>query len=213
MGKKDLADYLRKNGVLQNPRIIETFEKIDRADFVRENFKNEAYGDYPLSIGFGQTISQPTTVAFMLELLEPEAGDKILDLGSGSGWTTALLAYTVSHRKTPDSKSKNGYVYGVEKILGLVEFGQNNLAKYPQLPAKILQAGKKLGLPEKAPFDKILVSASAEELPKKLIDQLKIGGVMTVPIRNSIFKIIKTSNDKFSKQEFAGFVFVPLINN
>lgn len=213
MDKKNLADYLQKNGVIQNPGIIEAFKRIDRANFVRPNLKGEACGDYPLSIGFGQTISQPTTVAFMLELLEPKESDRILDLGSGSGWTTALLAYIISHGKTADSKSKNGYVYGVEKISELVKFGQENLINYPQLPADIRQAGGELGLPQKAPFDKILVSASAEKLPEKLINQLKIGGVMIVPIHNSIYKIIKTSKDQFTKQEYPGFVFVPLTNN
>ena len=93
--RKDLINYL-KNGtrVLKNSEIKKYFEKINRADFVREEYKMEAYENYPLPIGYGQTISQPTTVAFMLELLNPQKGDKVLDVGSGSGWTTT---FTVSN--------------------------------------------------------------------------------------------------------------------
>lgn len=204
MTKEQLINKLKNRGILCSPDIIDAFEKIDRADFVRGSFKNESYGDYPLPIGWGQTISQPTTVAFMLELLNPQKGEKILDLGSGSGWTTALLGNLVT---------KSGQVIGVEKIPQLVEFGQSNLAKYPGLPAKIVRAGKKLGLPAMAPFDKILVSAAAEDLPKELTDQLKTGGVMVIPIGNSIFKIAKTAKNNFIKEEFPGFVFVPLLQD
>ncbi len=118
---KELVEHLIKRGVLKTPKIIEAFKKIDRKDFVKEEFLEEAYFDTPLPIGFGQTISQPYTVAFMLELLEPKEGDTVLDIGSGSGWTTALLAYIVGNK---------GKVIGVERIKELVEFGKKNLAKY-----------------------------------------------------------------------------------
>lgn len=202
MDQKRLIKHLIANNVLKSENIISAFGKIDRADFVPEQYLHEAYEDHPLQIGFGQTISQPTTVAFMLELLQPNSGDKILDVGTGSGWTTALLASIVGQK---------GRVFGVEIIPELAEFGRKNLAKYKFPNAKILQSGEKLGLPMESPFDKILVSAAAEEnLPEDLIAQLKIGGRMVLPIKNSIWKIDKISDNETNKEEFPGFVFVPL---
>jgi len=224
MSPQSLTNRLMQSGVLETPAIINAFNKIDRADFVRADLMSEAYADYPLPIGSGQTISQPTTVAFMLELLGPKQGDKILDVGSGSGWTTSLLGYIVAQKKirnskheirnelkTQNSKLETGYVYGVEKIPALVEFGQENLYKYPDLPATIKPAGKTYGLPAQAPFAKILVSASATKLPRELIDQLQVGGTLVIPIENSIYKITKTAPDDFGSEEFPGFVFVPLV--
>lgn len=169
---------------------------IDRKDFVLEQDKDIAYEDRPLSIGYGATISQPSTVYFMLELLGAGKKDKVLDIGSGSGWTTALLAKQAKE------------VWGTEITPELAEWGKNNLAKYNFKNSKIVLA-KELGLPEKAPFDKILVSASAEELSKELIRQLKIGGRMIIPIKNSIWKIDKLKGG-LKKKEYPGFVFVPL---
>ena len=103
----ELVRHLIEEGYLKTERIIGAFSAIDRADFVLEEYKSEVYGDYPLPISYGQTISQPATVAFMLELLQPEAGDKVMDAGSGSGWQTAILASIVGEK---------GSVYAVERI-------------------------------------------------------------------------------------------------
>lgn len=202
MDKKELIHFLTHSNILKTKSIIQAFEKIDRKDFVPLKYTNEAYNDYPLSIGFGQTISQPSTVVLMLEILSPQKGDQVLDVGSGSGWTTALLGEIVGVR---------GKVCGVELIQDLVLFSRYNLEKYDLKNTRIYQATQHLGLKEKGPFDKILVSASAKDIPEELIDQLKVGGTMVIPIQNSIFKIHKKSKDKIEKQEVPGFVFVPLI--
>ena len=203
MNKKELISFLTHSNILKTKSIIKAFENIDRKDFTLKKYAGEAYDDYPLSIGYNQTISQPSTVAFMLELLGPKKGDRILDVGSGSGWTTALLGYIAS---------KNGKVFGVELIPELVLFSRDNLDKYNLQNTKIYQAKlDELGLKDKAPFDKILVSAGARNIPEQLIDQLKIGGVMVIPANNSLFKIIKKSKNEIEKQEIPGFVFVPLI--
>jgi len=138
----------------------------------------------------------------MLELLQPQKGNKILDIGSGSGWTTALLAQIVG---------KEGKVFGVEKITQLVSFGKENLEKYHFFNVEIRKAGKELGLKKEAPFDRILVSAAAQFIPQKLVEQLKIGGIMVMPVNNSLLRIEKISNKKIKLQRLKGFVFVPLV--
>jgi len=200
---ESLITHLIRSGVLKTPDIIAAFEKIDRQNFIRPDNFSDAYGDYPLPIGQNQTISQPYTVAFMLELLQAGSTDKILDVGSGSGWTTALLA---------DLVDKGGYVYGTEIIPELVDFGRENLSKCGIVNADIYLAGQQLGLAEQAPYNRILVSASGDDLPNELLFQLGIGGRMVIPIQNSIWKVDKKGNKEFKYERFPGFVFVPLVH-
>jgi protein-L-isoaspartate(D-aspartate) O-methyltransferase len=206
MSKDSLINNLIEQGYLKTLRIIEAFRKIDRADFVPGKFKSLAYEDVPLPIGEGQTISQPLTVAFMLELLRPEAGDKILDVGYGSGWTSSLLAEVVGD---------TGYVYAIERIPELCEFGRGNIEKYGFLSSGRVEClcgdGTK-GWSEKAPFDKILAGASAKELPQAWKEQLKIGGRIVAPIEWSIWLFVKKSETEFEEIEHPGFSFVPLIS-
>lgn len=202
MQNEQLVNKLKQEGTLKTPRIIKSFVKTDRADFVPAESRKDAYCDCALPIGYNATISQPTTVAIMLELLQPKAEDIILDVGSGSGWTTAILANIVG---------KGGKVYGVELVPELVKFGKENLNKYKLKNAQILQADpNKIGLPDKSPYDKILVSATAQGLPQELINQLKAGGRMVIPIGSSIWEIDKRPDGGLNKQEIPGFAFVPL---
>lgn len=200
---KELVDNLVQKGILKSKRIIDAFYSIDRKDFIVPGYESKAYSDHPLPIEHGQTISQPYTVAFMFELLEPAENGHILDVGSGSGWTTALLAHIVGPK---------GCVRGVEIIPELVLFGKENLKKYDFAHADIQKAGKTLGLPKEAPFDKILVSAGTDDVPQELLDQLKVYGTMVIPIKDAIWKIHKKSKTDTDIQKFDGFVFVPLIN-
>lgn len=201
MPDRNLAKYLSQLGVVKTDGVYEAFSHVRREDFLPKNVKDYAYLDSALSIGYGQTNSQPYTVAFMLELLEVERGQKVLDVGSGSGWTTALLA---------NLTGKKGNVIGVEVVPELVSLGSENLSKYNFPWAHIEEAGDIFGWPEKAPYDRILVSASAKEIPKALINQLANNGIMVIPVRESIWRIIKT-NGKIEKEEYPGFLFVPLV--
>ncbi len=199
---EELIESMIKNGSLQNPKIIEAFKKIDRKYFIPDDLKDLIYIDRPLPIGEDQTISQPSTVAFMLEHLEPKEGDKILDIGSGSGWTTALLCHIAG---------ESGSVQGLERVEQLVKKGKQNLEKFNfNKNCSIQKAGEHLGIPHEK-FDKILVSASANEIPKELFSQLKIGGILVIPVKNSIFRFKKLSDEKVEAKEYPGFVFVPLI--
>ncbi|HRZ95355.1 MAG TPA: protein-L-isoaspartate O-methyltransferase [Candidatus Moranbacteria bacterium] len=203
MGK--LANDLIRKGYLKNDLIIDAFFEISRVEFVPKELEKEAEADIPLPIGYGQTISQPATVATMLELLEPERGHKVLDIGSGSGWTAALLSYAVG---------KEGKVIAVERNANLLEFGKNNAEKFGYVSkgtAEFICADGSKGYSPEAPYDRILVSASAEYVPDELKAQLKIGGKMVIPILHSVWYLEKRGEDDFLKEEYPGFSFVPLI--
>ncbi len=200
-----LIDSLIKEGWLKTPRLIQSFRKIKRADFLPNELKDLAELNEALPIGYCQTISQPLVVAFMLEQLQPQPGDKILDVGSGSGWTSALLGEIVGEK---------GKVVAIEVVPELKEFSRTNVAKYNFTEKGIVElicADGSRGYPEGAPYDKILASASAEKLPPIWKEQLKIGGRIVAPIGTSIWLLIKKSENQFEEIEYPGFVFVPLI--
>jgi len=212
-----VSDFI-KQGVLKTPRIIEAFEKIDRADFVPLELKKDAYINEPLSIGERQTISQPYTVAFMIELLQPKSGDKIFEIGFGSGWQTALLAEIIG---------ESGKVFAVERIKELFDFGAKNISTYNFIKkgiVKTILGDATMGLKKYAPFDKIIAAASGMEMPEVWLKELKIGGRLVMPIKESIWLCVKKSSpakipkrdlggqEEFDKQEFPGFVFVPLVS-
>jgi len=205
----NLVDNLIQEGWLKTSSIIQAFRKIKRKDFLPFGIENLAEINEALSIGYYQTISQPLVVALMLELLQPQKGEKILDIGSGSGWTTALLSEIVKPR---------GRVFALEIVPELKKFGEGNARKYSFIKkgiAKFILADGSKGYPEAAPFDKILCSASLQknEFPKSWQKQLKPGGRIVAPLGNSIYLCVKKANGDFESEEFPGFVFVPLVKN
>ena len=207
-----LINELIKTNYLKTPEIIDAFRKIKREDFLLPEDEGMAEVNAPLSIGHGQTISQPLTVAFMLELLRPEKGDKILDIGSGSGWTVALLAQIIG---------KKGKIYGMERIEELKKFAENNVLKYNFIKkgvANIVCGDGYKGLPGYAPFDKIIIAAAAEEIPTALLRQLKAGGRLVIPVgqqyeTQDIVAVDKIGEDEFKEKRYPGFVFVPLVES
>ena len=205
---ENLIESLIKDGYLKTPAIIEAFKNIDRADFVTEECKGDACVNAPLSIGFGQTISQPLTVALMIELLEPKPGEKILDIGAGSGWVTAILAYIVGD---------GGKIIAIERIPELAQMTETNVAKYNFIEKKIVEvinADGSKGYRKEAPYDKIIAGAAAAgDVPIAWKKQLKIGGRIVAPVENSVIVIDKTAKNKYEKREHFGFSFVPLIKD
>ena len=203
---KRLIKKLKKIKVLDE-RTERAFLKIDRRDFLPEECKHLAEEDRPIPIGCGQTNSQPTVVAFMLNKLNPQKGDLVLDIGSGSGWTTALLAELVGSK---------GKVVAIERIKELKIFGEENVRKYGFIEegrVNFVHGDGWEGFPKKAPFDRILVSAGLkEEIPESWKDQLTEGGTVVAPVKNSICKFNKNGGE-ITKEEFFGFRFVPLIKN
>jgi protein-L-isoaspartate(D-aspartate) O-methyltransferase len=183
--------------------IVKTMKSVDRRIFLPEEAKNQADIDTPIAIGYGQTNSQPSTVRWMLQWLDPRGGEHVLDVGSGSGWTSAILARLVG---------SSGKVFAVELVPQLVKSGRENCRRAGVKNVEFYQAGSTLGLPANAPYDRILVSAAANELPRELVDQLKIGGRMVIPIRGEIWVINKGENSHLGITKHTGFVFVPLVS-
>ncbi len=188
---------------MASKKLQDAFAFADRRNFMPDGTKDKAYLDSALPIGHGQTISQPYTVRLMLEWLEPQEGDRVLDVGSGSGWTTALLSRLVGER---------GHVYAVERIPELEEFGRQNCERIGVSNAVFFQAHEDTyGLPEHAPYDRILVSAAAKSIPEDLKEQLKTGGKMVIPVGGDILEMTKNTDGSWRTEPHSGFVFVPLV--
>lgn len=196
--KKILLERLRSAGYSEY--ILNAFSEINREEFVNEEDIDYAWSDIALPLGVNSTISQPYTIAFMLNLLEleNESNLKVLEIGSGCGYVLALM----------NSILKDSQFFGLEINKEVGEMSIQKLKQYSNIKI-FLQDGKK-GLPEEAPFDRILISAACESNPYYLTEQLKDSGIIVSPVMNSIVKIKKLGKEA-SIQEFPGFSFVPLL--
>jgi len=182
-------------------RVREAFAAVPRADFLPVAVRHLADADRPVLIGWDATNSQPSTVARMMELLDVQPGDRVLDVGSGSGWTTALLAHLAG---------SGGTVIGVERVPELVQFGRERLVA-TGVDARIETAvAGELGLPASAPFDRILVSADFARMPDALTSQLIGGGRMVAPVAG-VMVVVDVRDGRVHRREDAGrYSFVPL---
>lgn len=205
--KSNLINKLINEGFLKSEDVIKAFRVIPRENFVLDSDKKYAYLDIPLPINFRQTISQPLTVAFMTELLDAKHGQKILEIGTGSGYQASLLSHIVG---------KKGIVYTTEIIPQLAEFSKKNLENAGIKNVKVIHSDGSRGLKEHAPYDRIIVTSAAPKIPESLKKQLKIRGKMVIPVGEWVqtMKLVKKiSKDNFKTTDYGEFRFVPLMGD
>jgi protein-L-isoaspartate(D-aspartate) O-methyltransferase len=196
-----VEEQLRDRGI-RDERVLEVMARVPRHEFVQPDQRDEAYEDHPLPIGEGQTISQPFVVAAMLEALALRPEDVALEVGTGSGYETAVLAELV--RK----------VYSIERIASLAERARAVLERLGYSNVTVVHGDGSQGLPEAAPFDAIVVSAAAPRLPKPLIDQLRDGGRLVIPVGSGFaqeLQLVRKIGDSSTILYLDGVRFVPLI--
>lgn len=200
--RQKLVDAIRQKGITDEA-VLHAINSVPRHAFMDEAFLEHAYEDKAFQIGEGQTISQPYTVAYMTEMLEVEPGMKVLEIGTGSGYQASVLA------------EMGARVFSIERHKKLHETASTQLYILGYKNAKLFFGDGYEGLPKFAPFDRVIITAAAKEIPQKLLKQLKIGGIMVLPLGNDddqiMVKITKTGENDFTKEAGDNFRFVPLL--
>jgi len=195
-----LIEELRQHRISE--RVLSAMKQVPRHLFVPENEQRNAYGDYPLPIGYGQTISAPHMVAIMCDILDIKDGMKVLEIGGGSGYHAAVMAMLAG----------SGHVYTVERIEALALFARDNLEKAGIKNVTVIVEDGSLGLPGFAPYDRISVAAASPEILDTLTDQLKTGGKLVIPVGKYYQELyLVTKTDGLKKEAKGGVVFVPLV--
>lgn len=200
--RKALVEELARKGITDQ-RVLEAIGKIPRHIFLDSSLDNISYQDKALPIGCSQTISQPFTVAFQTQLLDIKANDKVLEIGTGSGYQTSVLC---------EMKAK---VFSIERHKPLFIRAKSVLEILKYNPKCFFGDGYK-GLPTYSPFDKIIITCGAKTIPTELISQMKIGGVLVIPIGDetqTMYRITKISEKELSKEKFGDFKFVPMLED
>ncbi|WP_213189535.1 protein-L-isoaspartate(D-aspartate) O-methyltransferase [Cloacibacterium caeni] len=203
--RKILVEYLREKIGISDENVLKAMNEVPRHLFLESVFEDFAYEDRAFPIAANQTISHPSTVAEQTELLEVQEKEKILEIGTGCGYQTAVLV------------TMNAFVYTVERQKDLHDFAQKKLREMHLRPKFQSFGDGFLGLPTFAPFDKILVTCGAEILPVELLKQLKIGGKMVIPMGKTdeqiLYRFTKISEKEFEKEEFGAYKFVPMLQD
>lgn len=202
--KQNLIDIMKANGFLKEWAVERAIRLTPRHLFIPDEFIEHAYEDRPLPTKSMQTISQPSVVAKMTELLDVKNNDKILEIGCGSGWQSAIL-----------SRLTNNKIYSIERLPDIVEFAKKNHQKADIQNVQIIQGDGSLGLPEQAPFDRIIVTAACKNVPPPLLDQLNEGGILVAPVgqyySQDMLVMQKTGKSTKEIRRTPGFIFAPLI--
>ncbi len=200
--KQRLIEYWRTSRLITDERVLAAFEQVPREDFLPEHLKQHAYEDRALPLLQGQTISQPTTVMIMTQALDVQRGQKVLEIGTGSGYQAALLAELVD---------KQGHVYATEIVAELYEYGKKRLRAYKNV--SLFHRDGIEGVEEFAPFDRIIVTAACPRIPELLIGQLGKKGVIVIPVgmpyAQKMMVVVKRGKI-FETHSIGEFVFVPL---
>ena len=203
--RKILVEYLREKIGISDENVLKAINEVPRHLFLESVFEDFAYEDRAFPIAANQTISHPSTVAEQTELLEVQEKEKILEIGTGCGYQTAVLV------------TMNAFVYTVERQKDLHDFAQKKFREMHLRPKFQSFGDGFLGLPTFAPFDKILVTCGAEILPIELLKQLKIGGKMVIPMGKTdeqiLYRFTKISEKEFEKEEFGAYKFVPMLQD
>ena len=204
LSRMNMIETQIKQRGIKDQAILDAMSKINRHEFVQENFERLAYSDRPVPIGFGQTISQPYIVAFMSEKLNVNTDHKVLEIGTGSGYQAAVLAELSEH------------VYTIEIISELAKRAEKvlNKNKYDNITIRIGDGYK--GWPEEAPFDRIMVTAAPKKIPERLIEQLAPGGIMVIPVGETVmmqylWSITKENDGSIIKEKIFPVRFVPMV--
>ena len=206
--RRRVVKYLESLGYIKSEKVKKALLRVPREDFIPEPYRDLAYVDRPLPIGYGQTISAIHMVAIMTEALDPRPGDKVLEIGTGSGYQAAVLAEIVC-------RDGDGHVYSIERIPELAEYARRNLERtgYSDCVTVITGDGTR-GYPKEAPYDRIIVTAAAPDIPEPLIEQLKDGGRMVIPVGDRWIQRLHIVDKKKGKTVIRRSIeclFVPLI--
>jgi protein-L-isoaspartate(D-aspartate) O-methyltransferase len=199
--KKMVQEQLIPRGITER-RVLEAFLKVERHEFIPQDLKSNAYADFPLPVGEGQTISQPYIVALMTESLGLTGKERVLEIGTGSGYQAAILAELA------------GEVYTIERLLNLSQRSRELLLGLGYQNIKFKSGDGTLGWPEEAPFERIIITAATSVIPEPLADQLKEGGRLILPLGESfsqVLTLITKRDNKLESEDICGCVFVPLV--
>jgi protein-L-isoaspartate(D-aspartate) O-methyltransferase len=211
--RERVVNMLVAQGILCSPSVISAMRSVPREEFVPEKLRDYAYIDTPLPIGYGQTISAIHMVAMMCEALKLKPGHKVLEVGAGSGYHAAVVAEIVA----PKGAGELGHVYTVEVVSALVEFARKNLERAGFSGRVTVSYGDgSKGYPLEAPYDRVFVTAAAPNVPDPLIEQLKPGGLLVIPVGGphlfqSLLLVEKGLDGKTLVKNLGGVAFVPLV--
>lgn len=199
--KRMVKEQISARGI-KDERVIDVMNRVPRHIFVDKTYYHQAYNDYPLPIGYGQTISQPYMVAMMTELLELKSDEKVLEIGTGSGYQTAILA------------SLCAKVYSIERIAELTKRARTTLDSLGFQNVNLMVGDGSIGWPDYSPYDGIIVTAGAPEIPNALIEQLAENGRLVIPVGDEfsqVLNLVRKHKGRIYRKEFFGCTFVPLV--